>query len=358
MRNRRYFPAAVRFLFSHAVRILASAAVMNLCLTADAVAGRGDKAGTAAANELLIPIGARGVSLGGSSLATVEGLEAIFWNPAGLVRSNFPSAAMVSHMKYLDDIGVDYLGVCTDLGDFGKLGLSIKSLSFGSIPITTEDAPDGTGEVANPADYVLGATIARLVTDHIAFGVNGNYIIEEMDKTSATGFAFTAGIQYRGLGGIDDLSVGVVIRNLGSQIKYSGDGLTRNATIDDNLRPSSEVKIEAASNDLPSTIEIGLGYVSTIADNSVMNFTSTFQNNNYSDDAYKFGAEYVYEKFLAFRGGYTYVATEASALSIFGPSFGFGVVTSVEGANVAIDYSYSAVRFFGANHIIALTVGF
>ncbi|MFI5253535.1 MAG: PorV/PorQ family protein [Bacteroidota bacterium] len=329
-----------------------------ICLLPMALmAGRGDKAGTAGASELLIPIGARGIALNGSALAMSDGLESIYWNPAGIARSPYSADFMFSHMAYFADIGVDYLGMSTNLGDFGRLGFSIKSLSFGKIAITTEDAPDGTGEYATPAYYVIGGTIARLITDHIAFGVNGNYIIENMEKVSATDYAFTIGIQYKGLGGIDNLSVGVVLRNIGPQIQYTGDGLLRNAVIDGALRPSSTVQIEAASNDLPSTIEIGLGYTSVLNENSSLNLTSTFQNNNYSDDVYRFGGEYAYQKFIFFRGGISLLSSESSDNSVFGPSAGVGLFTTIGGTSVNVDYAFQSTKYFSGNHIIAISVG-
>src|SRR5207249_4204003 len=71
-------------------------------------AGRGDKVGTASGIELLIPIGARSIALGSSSLALVSGTEAIYWNPAGLVRENRSTGVMISHMSYLADINIEY----------------------------------------------------------------------------------------------------------------------------------------------------------------------------------------------------------------------------------------------------------
>src|SRR5438128_2487144 len=83
----------------------------TVTLAAFAFAGRGDKAGTAAASELLIPVGAQSVALGGSEMASVSGIEVIYWNPAGLARSEKGANAMFSHMSYIADIGVEYFAV-------------------------------------------------------------------------------------------------------------------------------------------------------------------------------------------------------------------------------------------------------
>ena len=191
----------------------------------DALAGRGDKSGTAGASELLIPVGGRTTALGGASLATTSGIEAMFWNPAGLVRSARPFQAMFSHTSYLADIGVDYVALSDALTDDMTLGVNLKSLSVGDIPVTTEDMPDGTGEVTSPTYIVLGTTFARRVSDKISMGLSASYVYEKMARVSASTVAFTGGVQYQGLGGIDGLAVGVVVRNIGPKIKYDGAGL-------------------------------------------------------------------------------------------------------------------------------------
>src|SRR5258706_4415899 len=85
-------------------------------------AGRPDKAGASAAPELLIPVGARSIALGGSSLATVSGIEALYWNPAGLDRSAHGANAMFSHMSYMANIGVEYVAVSNSFAGLGTLG--------------------------------------------------------------------------------------------------------------------------------------------------------------------------------------------------------------------------------------------
>ena len=156
-----------------------------------AYGGRGDKSGTAAAPELLIPVGARSIGIGGASLATAAGVEALYWNPAGLARAEGGTVVMFSHMSYLAEIGVEYGALSTRLGSIGYVGLAVKSLSVGEIPITTEDQPDGTGGTASPTFLVIGGTFSRQLSDRIFVGVTSNVVYEKMDRVSATGVAFT-----------------------------------------------------------------------------------------------------------------------------------------------------------------------
>ncbi len=322
------------------------------------MAGRGDKAGTVAASELLIPVGAASIATGNSILATVSGIEALFVNPAGLVRSSFQTNAMFSHVSYFAGIGIDYAAVSTNIPDVVSIAVSVKSLSFGKIPITTEDQTDGTGQFASPSNVIVSGAISRLVTDHIALGMSANLIFENMENVSATGIAFSGGLQYTGLGGVDGLSVGVAINNFGPAMKYDGDGLVRTGQVDDVLRQETTYKVEAASNELPSTIEIGLGYEPAIDEKEQILLTSKFQNNNFSDDEYNFGIQLTHEKFLVFRFGYQLGDTPEHGEYIFGPSGGAGVITNFNGVNVSFDYAYRTARYFGGSHIITLNAGF
>jgi hypothetical protein len=321
-------------------------------------AGRGDKAGTAAAPELLIPWGARGIALGGAPIALVSGIEAIYWNPAGLARLRAGAGVTFSHMSYLGDIGVDCFAAGAHMGELGSVALSVRSLSFGQIPVTTEDMPDGTGETTSPTYLTVGATLGREISDRISVGITANVIYEKMARVSATGVAFSMGVQYSGIGGIEGLAVGAAVKNIGPSFKFDGTGLLRSAQVTDATLNGSTLKIPAASSDLPSTIEIGLGYTLRVSETGQLNIMSAFQNNNYSDDEYRFGAEYSFTQNISFQGGYAFASQTEGREYIYGPSAGVRLHTTLASIDFTIDYAYRAVKYFSGNHIITLTMEF
>jgi hypothetical protein len=331
-----------------------------------AFAGGENRVGTNAAPELLIPVGARDIALGGSSIATTSGIEAIYWNPAGLARSTHNANAMFSHMNYIADIGVEYVAVSAGFEGFGTIGLSLKSISIGDIAVTTEDQPDGTGGTFTPTIVNFGFTYSRSLTDRVSVGATVNLISERFDKVSATGFGFNAGVQYNGLGGVNGLSVGVAVKNIGPQMQFSGDGLLRQGQVNDVLRPGSFYRVTAASFELPSTIEIGLAYAVDIGEQNGLNLTGMFQNNNFSVDEYKLGAEYSYDNTFFLRGGYNLSESKKNnALTvsdktsfIYGFTAGAGIHYPVGNLDIGFDYAFRAVSFFQNNHIFAITLGF
>ncbi len=335
-----------------------AAAALIVCCASVAHAGRGDKAGTAAASELLIPVGARAVALAGSSLSTVWGIEALYWNPAGLAEGATSSTLMVSHMTYLAETSVDYAAACASLGEAGMIGLDVKVLSFGDIAVTTEDQPDGTGEIVSPRFYVFGGTFARRISNRIALGITSHLVYESMANVSSTGIAFDGGVQYSGLGGIDQLSIGVVVKNVGPGMKYSGNGLLRPADVQGTLVQPSTLAIVAATSDLPSTIEIGAGYRAEFQNGWKLELTSSFQNNNFSDDEYKAGLEYIYNDLVYVRLGYSFSAAGEDSGYPYGLSAGAGVHTAIEGMGVSFSYAYRSARYFSGNHVIDLILEF
>ncbi|HQG46745.1 MAG TPA: hypothetical protein PLG50_13885, partial [bacterium] len=140
--------------------VLVTLAIL-VVLAAQAFAGASNRAGTNAASELLIPVGARYIGMGGATAASVQGIDAIYWNPAGLDRASYRATAQFSQMSYLAGIDVTYAAVAAKFGGLGSIGLSFKTLAMGDIAITTEDAPDGTGALFSPQFLNLGLTYSR-----------------------------------------------------------------------------------------------------------------------------------------------------------------------------------------------------
>jgi len=318
------------------------------------------RVGTAAATELLIPVGARDIARGGSTLATSSGVEAIHFNPAGLGGMQSSAEGMFSSMSYIADINVSYGAVAIGFSGFGVVGFSIKSLDFGDIPLTTEDDPENfTGRTFAPTYITFGITYAKQLTDAIAAGGTVKMVSENIDRVSANGIALDIGIQYKGLVGINGLHLGVAVKNIGPGMKFDGPGLLRDALPTAGSRPVQKLKSDAGTFELPSVVELGLGYDTRLADNVMGSLTGSFTNNNLFLDEYKFGGEISYAMqniWLFGRAGYQ-MAPQADT-DIFGPTFGLGFRYAEGGVDVSIDYAYRQVEFFDANNTFAVKFAF
>ena len=328
-----------------------------LLLAMDAFAGGGKRTGTGGASELLIPVGPRGIAMAGANLSTSTGIEALFWNPAGVALMQNNADVIFSHMSYIADIGVDYGAVAANFEGFGVISFSIKTLSVGDILITTTANPDGTGETFSPSFIVAGLSYSRQLTEAISIGLTGNFISERMADVSASGFAFDVGVMYKNLADINGLSLGIVIKNLGPEMKYSGGGLFQQGQIDNVNRPPTFYTIDAAAFELPSNFQLGLGYTPVLDEINSLQFSGIYQNNNFSGDEYKIGAEYGYNEMFFVRAGYQ-LAPQVSEDYLYGFSAGVGIDYEIEGFGFKVDYAFREVEFFDANHIFAVTLGF
>lgn len=340
------------------------AVVMVLAfLSATATAGGGDRTGTAGASQLLIPVGARGIALGSSYSAGISGLNAIYYNPAGLSASRQAAEATFSHMSSFGDLGVDYAAVGAQFSGFGYLAFSLKSLSFGDVALTDERNPDGTGATWSPTFVALGLTYSRALTDRIRAGVTAYLVSEDQYRVSASSAVFDIGIQYQGLAGVRGMSIGVTLRHLGGNMQYSGPGLVRQAEEVDSKRDAQLLRLEAAGFSMPTSLELSASYAKTFGDSHSMTFSGAFENNNFLSDQYRVGVEYGFRNFFFLRGSYNLAGagnndTFGESTYQYGAAFGAGVYYDADDLSIGVDYAYRDMVTFDGNHVITVNLGF
>jgi hypothetical protein len=344
------------------IRLTSLVLVLLFLATGTSLGGNKNRIGTAGAPELLIPVGARGIAMGGSTLSSVTGVDAIYWNPAGLVRANRDLEIMVSEMVYFADINVAYAAVGARLGSVGSLGLSIKSLSFGDIPVTTVDMPDGTGATFSPGYVNVGLTYATQLIDRVSVGLTATYISHTIMSTSEGGFAFNFGIQYVGLA-VPGLSLGVTIKNVGSSLRYEGSDLYQQVIYQANPTRTNELlSVKAATNELPATLQLGVGYHHDLDENFAGSVEGIYVSNGFNNDEYKLGVEVGYNKMFFLRGGYTLMPDAGTDIGgedryLYSYTVGAGYHADLGSIQVGVDYTYQAMKYFDGNHIVSLVLG-
>ena len=324
------------------------------------VLGQNSRMGSASSTQLLVVPSAKHLS-GGGAAATATGMDATFWNPAGLAMSENSVDAIFSNRQYFADIDNSFFGIATDIGDY-KMGVNIRTFNIGDINETTVFYPDGTGQVFTPNFSILGASFARKLSENTSVGLNANLIREGFGRVSASGVAYDLGVQYKGLLGREGLDVGFVLKNFGSPLKYDGEGLGVMASPVDGDRPIEYYKVDAASFDLPFVFDMGLSYNIAGADIGV-----TYTSNYYSTDELKLNVGYVLEGL-----GSVGIGMQSSGKSqeiegtddwysnpADGISFGVSIdMSRFVGANMSVDYSMLPMGDFGTNSVVALRVAF
>ena len=352
------------------VRVLVALALLT-CAAAPAFAGSDERKGTGGALELRLPVGPRGTALGGSVVSDASGIDALFWNPAGLATIQ-RTEAMFSHTQYFADMKLNYAAIGTHLG-FGTLAFNAKVLSIGDVIVTTEDAPDGTGEILSPHFAVLGGSFARQFTDRVMFGLTTNFVSERIRNASATGVSFDFGVQY--LTGYHGLRFGMAMKNFGKSMGYSGDDFDVNVQPPGTDPTSSNrtLAFSSATFEQPSFFNLSAAYDLMKDANQRLVAMGSFQNNNFVGDSYTGGAEWSYKETFALRGSwFGSVSTPLDPVTgesstdfksgddmYNGFAFGAGAQVKTGETKLGVDMAWKSVRnFFDDTIEVALRLTF
>ncbi len=318
-------------------------------------AGDAARLGTSGAQELRIPVGPRGTALSGAATADASGVEALYWNPAGIARSS-GTEAMFSTTSYLVDSRVHYLGLTQEMGKYGTIGVAVKAVALGDIEVTTEEVGGPTGETFSPSLTVIGVSAGRRLSDRVAFGVTANLVTESIRNERAAGVAFDLGFQYQP--GPRGFRFGAVMKSFGPKMRFTGSDF-RFATDIPDADPSStprSVVTESAAFDLPSSFQVGVTYDALDDENGRLRVLSAFQSNTFASDAFRFGAEYEWRGQLIARGGATTAESDHDA---WGVTYGGGVRAMLGETAVLIDYTrQSTSAFFAEQNLVSLTLRF
>ncbi len=353
-------------------------------------AGNKDRVGQAGAYELLINPWARSTGLGGSNIANARGIESTYLNVAGLAFTQ-KTQIIFAHTQYLKGSGINIsaLGFSQRVGEESVIGLNVVSMSFGDMQITTPNQPEGGIGSFSPSYMNIGVSYARSFSNSIYGGFNLKVINESISDLNASGIAIDAGIQYvTGIGEnrSDNLRLGITLKNIGTPMSYSGDGISVRGLINGS---TNNLTLEMRSGDfeLPSLIAIGASYsflwgnkenVSPTATNNkpttqelttdnamhVLTLSATFVANSFTKDNFLFGAEYDYKKLFSIRGGYYYESgiigsSDTRTTAFTGPSAGCSLILPLnkeKTSSISIDYSYRLTNPWGGCHTIGATI--
>lgn len=325
-------------------------------------AGGLDRVGTSGALELRIPVGAEAVALSGSSVALGGGISNLYYNPAALASTD-RAEALAIHSTYLADSKVNYGAVSVGVGSSGMAAVSVKVLNFGDITVTTEDNPEGTGEILSPNFAVVGLTYGRRMTDRVLLGATGMFVNERVADLTARGFAVDLGVQYDT--GWKGLRFGFAMKNIGPNMTFSGGSLEESIVLpgDDPSAQPHVVQLQSTSFELPAYLQVGATYDLTFKEGRTLTLLGAFQSNNYTTDEYRLGAEFQLGQWLALRGGFVgqlaFGADSRMDDYLYNWSYGAGVNFKMGDTPFRVDYAGTAVgQFFDDNHQIGLSVAF
>jgi hypothetical protein len=298
-----------------------------------------EKVGTVGCQFLEIGAGPRGEAMGGAMVSATEGMESVYWNPAGL-RSIVRPSLIVNYGTWPADISHQFAAYAMRPSFMqGVFALSVTTLRMDSMPIRTADVPSGVGADFQPGDIAVGLSFAREFTDKFAAGGTLKWVhseladmsvlgIEGLEDYYAEGFVGDFGTLYNT--GFRSLRIGLMIQNMGPEIQYRDEPVP-----------------------MPATFKFGISMNLIESPGQVLTAAAEFRHPSDTSEKINVGAEYVLNDMYFLRGGYKLGYDEESFTA------GGGVKLMVGGlGTLGVDYSYSDFGYFGGLHRAGLTFQF
>lgn len=351
--------------------------LMGVLLSPEAYAGNPDRQGEAGAYELMLNPWARAAGLNGLVVSSITGVEAMRFNPAGIGRLYGTTEAAVAHTQYMIGTGMSLTagGLAQKIGKNGAIGLSLMALGFGDIPLTTTSQPQGLATFS-PSFFNIGIGYSHIFRDKegnekISVGLAVRVISESIANASAMGVCFDAGIQYV-TGKQKQIKFGIALRNIGTKMKFTGDGLSF-VGIGPNGKTPLTVDERAAEFELPSLLHIGASYdiwfpgetSEKEGKTSRISINAMFTANSFARDQFGLGLEYAFREMLMLRAAFKYEDTMFDTGGNGGTiSNGFTAGLTVQvpfkkgsSKKIAFDYAFELTKEFAGSHAFGLKIG-
>lgn len=328
-------------------------------------AGNEDRVGSAGASHLLVNPWSRSSAVGDASIANATGLEATYTNIAGLASLNKTQIKFnySNWMGSASGIGFNSAGLAQRVSENSVFSVSIQSMNFGDIPITTVANPEGNIGNFSPTINVFNIGYAKSFSTTISGGINFKVISESMSNMRASGVAIDVGVRYV-TGEQEQIKFGIALKNVGPTMKYKGDGFNQQAyyASTGNIATFNQRTQEF---ELPALLNIGASYDFIFDEKSKLTSAFGYTANSFSYDQFRLGLDYgMVTESLAFniRGGFVYEKNIFSSVNrsnaLVGPTAGFSVDALV-GKNksaLGIEYTSRFAGVFGVIHTIGATI--
>lgn len=306
--------------------------------------------GQASMTFLQVGVSPKAAALGDAYTAMSQGVESVFFNPAGLTEMNSQFDVFFSSTQWFADIKYLAGAIGYDSKDYGAFALSFVVVDYGTIKGTALVPAASTGanytligDVKNVGAYSFGATYVKAVSTKFSIGGTVKYVGQQLGQltdtdgstsdNNATKFAFDMGVKY--FPGIESLRLGMSIRNFSTFVQYQN-----------------------FESPLPVSFAVGIGMNvmdllnKDISKDHALLLSSEFVHPNDYSDRVNTGLEYTFMNMVSLRFGYV---TNHDVLDWSG---GIGLGTSIGGSRIEIDYSYSNTEYFDGVNRFALNVGF
>jgi hypothetical protein len=165
---------------------------------------------------LEIPAGARAAALGGAFASLAQGVEAAFWNPAGLEAVKGIQVTG-THVEYLQTLRIEQFAAARR--SFGG-GLAASLRALYSEPIDKRDADGNLIGSFGFHDLEFALAYGRSVAPGLSMGATVQAVRERLDDVAASTFAAGFGAAWAPAR-VAGLRLGLSAQNLGAAARYN-----------------------------------------------------------------------------------------------------------------------------------------
>jgi len=286
-----------------------------------------NRPGSTDAQFLKIGVSARGTGMADAYLASVEGAEATYYNPAAMpwIRNR---DVVFTHTTWFAGINHEFAAATQNFDDIGSFGLSVTALYTDEMKVRTPLQPEGTGETFYVGNYRFGLSYSRFLTDRVTFGLTFSYLNMKLYR-EFTADAFSLDIAVMYVSDFRGFRFALAIADFGSNIQYVNE-----------------------SYPLPTNFQFGMAMNAIDGDDQKLLVSMAAVKPNEGEPQAQLGAEWNFQKMFFVRGGYRL------NYSIATWSAGAGAAFTLEGLGLRADYSYSDYKTLGGSHRIGIGVSF
>lgn len=170
-------------------------------------------------NFLRLPVSAHAAALGGDNISLIEDDEAlIFHNPA-LLTSVSDKTINLNYMNYMSGVNTASAAFNKVYREKAAFAASAQFVSYGSMKEMDENNVQ-TGEFS-AKDIAFAGYFSYMLADKLAGGITAKFITSYIGSYSSVAMGVDLGLNY--YSPESDLSVSLVCRNLGGQLKAFND---------------------------------------------------------------------------------------------------------------------------------------
>lgn len=174
-------------------------------------------------NFLRLPVSAHAAALGGDNITVIEDDEAlIFHNPALLASVN-DKTINLNYMNYMSGANMASASFNRIVRERASWAVSAQYVDYGKIKEVDENNVQ-TGEFS-AKDLSLAGYFSYMLTNRLTGGISARLITSYLGNYNSIGFGVDLGLNYYDAD--REWSLGVVLKNLGGQLKAYHDSFER-----------------------------------------------------------------------------------------------------------------------------------